>query len=503
MDNENKRFHLHPVWFFVILSIITILLSGILSLFNFQGTQTDISLGTSSTTILTVESLLSTSGIKFMISESVNNFLKFAPLGTLIIGLMGVGLAIKVGLLKSIFSRLYKIIPRKTMFFIFSLLCIIMGISMDLSFIIMIPISAILFTEYKRSQVMGMTMAFVSVAAGANINIFITSIDYSLIELAKSSVNLVDTNYKYGYTGNLFFVVISSILLALLISIMTDIISRKKPVRIGNDEFEINEKLDKKGLKSSLVVFIIMSIIFIYSVIPGLPLSGSLLDSSQSMYINKLFGVNSPFVNGSLWIVSFMFMICSVIYGIVTKQIKGQNDIIKYLSSSLSGLGEMLLLIFFASQFVALFKYTNIGNILTVNLFNLISNFKPSFVILILLSFIAISISNIFIPSLSTKWTLFVPNMIPLFMKSNITPEFTGAIFRLSASVTNLITPIFSYFVIFLGFIGLYSKNDFTVKKCYKLIIPYFIAIIILWLFIIFSFYVLRAPIGPGVYPTI
>ena len=458
MNKENKKGELHPVWFFVILSVITIVLSAILSFFGFQGTQTDVSLGSSSTSILTVESLLSGSGIKFIVSESINNFLKFTPLGTIIIGLAGVGLMIKTGLLKSICKRLNKIIPRKTMFFIFSLLCIIMGFSVDFSFVIMIPVAAILFTEYKRSQVVGMTMAFASVAAGANINIFLTSIDYSLTELAKSSVNLVDSNYSYGYTGNLFFVVISSLLLALVISIITEIIARKKPVRIGTEELEISEKLDKIGFKKSLIAFVIMCVLLAYAIIPGLPLSGFLLDSSQNMYINKLFGANSPFVKG---------------------------------------------LIFVASQFVALFKYTNIGNVVTVNLFNLVADIKPSFIILLLLSFIVIAISNIFVPSLSTKWTLFVPKMMPLFMKSNITPEFTGAMFRLASSVTNIISPIFSYFVVYLGFIGLYSKNDFTIRKCYKMLMPYFIAILILWLFIVFGWYVLKAPIGPNVFPTI
>ena len=133
----------------------------------------------------------------------------------------------------------------------------------------------------------------------------------------------------------------------------------------------------------------------------------------------------------------------------------------------------------------------------------MVAGIKPSFVILILLSFVVVAISNIFVPSLSTKWTLFVPKMIPLFMKSNITPEFTGAIFRLASSATNLISPIYSYFVIFLGFIGLYSKSDFTIGKCYKMIFPYFIAILILWLFIVFGWYVLKAPIGPNVFPTI
>ena len=503
MDKENQKSKLHPIWFFIFLIITTIILSVILSLVNFQGSQTDISLGALSTSVLTVESLISKDGIKFMISECVNNFLKFAPLGTLIVGLIGISFGIKVGLFKSIFNKCTKFLPRKTMFFIFSLLCIVMGFSNDLAFVIMIPLASIMFTEYKRSQVIGMTMAFVSVAAGANINIFITSLDYSLIELAKSSVNIVDSNYSYGYSGNLFFIVLSSLLLALLIAILTDVISKNMPVRIGNDEEIVDERLDKKGLRKAFIALGIMIVIFVYSIIPNLPLSGFLLDSSQSLYVNKLFGANAPYVNGILYIVSFAFIVCSIIYGRVTKQIQNEKDIVRCLSGSLNGIGEMLILIFVASQFVALFRYTNIGNVLTANIFNLISESNASFAVLIILAFVGIAVANIFVPSISTKWTLFSPVLIPAFMKSNITPEFTGAIFRLAASITNLITPMFSYFVIYIGFIGLYSKNDFSINKCYKLIWPYFIAILILWLFIIFAWYALKAPIGPNVYPTI
>ena len=133
--DDNKKFHLHPVWFFIFLIVGTIILSFVLSLFNFQGTQSDISLGSLSTSVLTVESLLSKEGIKFMISECINNFQKFVPLGTLIVGLIGISFGIKVGLFKSIFNKWTKRLPRKTAFFIFSLLCIVMGFSNDMAFV--------------------------------------------------------------------------------------------------------------------------------------------------------------------------------------------------------------------------------------------------------------------------------------------------------------------------------------------------------------------------------
>ena len=501
---ETNKKGLHPVWFFSILIGVTIIISFILSLVNIQGTEYSISqTGKVTTTIITVNSLLGRTGLRFIFGDGINNLAKFTPFGAIIVGLIGVGALIKTGLLKEIFSRLSKKVPRRVMFFIFSLLCIVMGFSQDLAFVIMIPISIVLFTEYKRSQVIGMTLAFVSVAAGANINLFITSLDYSLIEIAKNTVKSIDSDYSYGYSGNLFFIVISSLLLALLISVITEFVSRNKPVRIVEEEIEISEKVKRKALKKTFTIFIIFALIFIYSITPGLPLSGALLDNDQALYVNKLFGANSPFVNGILYIISFVFLICGIIYGINTKQLKSEKDVIKLLISNLNNIGELLLILFFASEFVSIFKFSNIGEVITSQLFSVINAGEFSFVVLIFFSIIAIIISGLFISSFASKWQLFVPCLLPLFMKSNITPEFTGAIFRLVSGIPNVVSPVFPYFALYAGFMSLYSKNDFKMRKCYGLLMPYLIGITVLFLFIIFGWYILGSPIGSNIYPTI
>ena len=504
MDEVKKKRGLHPVWFFILLSGITIFLSFIFSLINLQGIEYQVNQsGTVTTTILTVKSLLTLSGLKFILGETINNFLKFVPLGTVIIGLIGMGSMIKTGLLKEIFARLSKRIPRLVMFFIFSLLCIVMGFSQDLAFVIMIPVAVALFTEYKRSQVIGMTMAFVSVAAGANINLFITSLDYSIVELARNSVKTINMDYSYGYTGDLFLIVVSSLLLALLIALITEFVSRKQPVRISDEEVEISEKLKKKGLRISCIIIAVIGILTLYAIIPKLPLSGALLDNTQELYVNKLFGANSPFVNGILFIISFAGLIASMVYGYVTKQIKNDKDAIKILTSNLNNIGELLLIIFFASLSIALFKYSKIGEVFVAILFSIIRQADLSFILLIVISFIAVVLSGMFVSSFADKWDMFAPALMSQFMKSNITPAFVGGIFRLASGISNMITPVFPYFAIYVGYMGLYNKNDFSVRKCYSLLMPYLIGIFVLFLFIIIAWYVLGAPIGPRINPTI
>lgn len=504
MDSTKNKRGLHPVWFYLFLSIATIILSFIFSLINLHGNEYSISQsGKVTTTLVSVKSLFSLSGLNYILSETVNGFLKFVPLGTVIVGLIGMGSLIKTGLLKEIFIILSHKVPRLVMFFIFSLLCIIMGFSQDLAFVIMIPVAFALFTEYRRSQVIGMTMAFVSVAAGANINLFITSLDYSIVELARNSVKTINNDYSYGYSGDLFFIVVSTLFLAALIAIITEIISRKKPVRISEDELEIDRKLKIKGIKRALLVLLVLGLLSVYAILPNLPLSGSLLDNSQELYVNKLFGANSPFVNGILFIISTAGLICSIVYGTTTKQIRNDKDLIKILTSNLNNIGELLLIIFVASFFVSIFKYSNLGDVFVAILYSIVRDGNFSFIVLILLSFVAVLLSGIFVSSFASKWGMFAPCLVPLFMKSNITPEFAGAIFRLASGISNLVTPVFPYFAVYVGFMGLYNKNDFSMRRCYNLLFPYLIGIMVLFLFIIIGWYVLGLPLGPRVTPTI
>ena len=136
-------------------------------------------------------------------------------------------------------------------------------------------------------------------------------------------------------------------------------------------------------------------------------------------------------------------------------------------------------------------------------LFSIVRDANFSFILLIIFSFIAVVLSGIFVSSFADKWGMFAPALMSQFMKSNITPEFAGALFRLASGVSNIITPVFPYFSIYVGYMGLYNKNDFSIKKCYGLLVPYLIGIIVLFLFIIIAWYILGAPIGPKINPTI
>ena len=124
---------------------------------------------------------------------------------------------------------------------------------------------------------------------------------------------------------------------------------------------------------------------------------------------------------------------------------------------------------------------------------------------LIILFFVLVAIVNIFQTSATLKWQILAPTIVPLFMKSNISPEFVQAIFRGADSVTNMISPFFPYFVVLIGMLQVYNKQEeaIGVGYTYKLLMPYLIGTFIFWLVIFICWYIINLPIGVGVYPVL
>ena len=215
--------------------------------------------------------------------------------------------------------------------------------------------------------------------------------------------------------------------------------------------------------------------------------------SSDALLMNNLVGIASLFL-----------AVQGFVFGVVAGTIKKIRDMVVFSTDYLKTIGSIFVLIFFAAQLCALVKETNIGTVLTGTFANLIAMSDFSFMPLVLLILLLAVICNIIVPSSISKWAIMAPAIMPTVIRANITPEFAQLIFRASDSITNSITPLFAYFVIYLGFVEVYTKNknDFTIKNCYQYILPYFGAIALVWIVMLLCWYIAGFPIGPGVYAS-
>ena len=451
---------------------------------------------------MTINNLFNRTGLQYLISNMLTNFLNYAPLGNLIIGLMGIGVAYKSGFLNAFFKMIIKDKPKKIFTFLIVLLGVITSMFFDAAYVILIPLAAILFMNLGRHPSAGICAAFAGITFGYGANIVANGLDNIMYSYTQNATKILDQNYVVSMHGNIIFMIIATFLIAYLGMIITEryIVPKLGKYTVPEAE-DMNRELtnkEKKGVTISLLSLLVVSLVLIYCIIPGLPFSALLLYLKDKPYVAQLFGDNSYFNQGSVFIFSFLMALAGLVYGIRMKTIKNNRDLVDGMSYYLSEFSSLLVLIFFAAQFCLIFKQTNIGVFIVVFLSDLLSKLQLSGLMLIVFSFLVIIVSSFFVPAASTKWAILSPVMVPMFMQSSFTPEFAAAVFRAADSSMKGITPFFTYFVILMGFIQIYNRKRkiITLPDAMSLMLPYTIGFTILWLLIVLAFYIIGIPLG-------
>ena len=504
---KKREIKLHPAILLFILTIIVMVISSVGSILNLETTYYNVNAvtGELETQVVTINNLFNRTGLQYLVSNMINNFISFAPLGTLIVGLMGVGVAYKSGFLNAFFKIITKDKPKKLFTFLVVLLGIISSMFYEAGYVILIPIAAILFMNLGRHPSIGVCAAFAGISFGYGANIVINGVDNVLVNYTQMATKILDQNYRVSLTGNLIFMIFATLVIAYLGMIITEkyIVPKLGKFNLEDEEdIDLTTEITKKEVKGvgvAVLFTLIVSLLLIYCIIPGLPFSALLLNLKEKTYIAQLFGDGSYFRQGSVLIFSGLLGFTGLVYGLRVKTIKNNKDLMDSMRYYLRNFASLLILIFFAAQFVLIFKETNIGVFIVVSLSELLDNMQLTGIALIIITFIIIVISTFFVPALSTKWAIMSPVLVPMFMQSSFTPEFAQAVFRAADSASKGITPLFTYFVILLGFLQIYNnkKRDIvTLTDGMSLMLPYAIIFSIVWLLIVLAFYIIGLPLG-------
>lgn len=522
-----KKFYFHPVTIFLLLTFLVIILSGILSIFQAQATYSTVNVNTKELepVLVTIENLFSFDGLKFIISDATKNFLSFGPLGMLLLSLIGLTIAEGTGFIETLTKRHISKISKTALTFFVLLLSIASSLINEVGYTILIPLMALVYFINNRNPILGIVTAYCGVAFGYGVSLFVGSMEVSLINYTKSAAILIDESAHIALTSNLIFIIVTTIILSIVGTIVIEKIiapmigkykkddefSKTEQYRIINIEEEEQkeierEKYEKRGLRFALVISILVLFIFVYSLIPNLPFSGLLLDMKEKIYVNQLFGDNSYFQDGFAFLVSLVFILSGIAYGIGSKSIKNDKEIIDNASKKFSNIGSIFILIFVVSEFIAVFRKSNIGMVVTIWLARLLEHLSLSGIPLIIITLLLIAISNLLLTSTASKWMIFSPIVVPIFMQSNISPQFAQVVMRAGDSMTKGFTPLLASFVIYIGYLNIYNlhkEKPYTIRKALNMIRPYFLIISLTWILIVVGWYIIGLPIGPGVFPTL
>ncbi|MBQ2872631.1 MAG: AbgT family transporter [Bacilli bacterium] len=504
---RKREFKFHPALLLFMLTILIMIVSSVGGILNLETTYYNVNSvsGELETQIVTINNLFNRTGIQYLVSNMLPNFINFAPLGALIIGLMGVGVAYKSGFLNTFFKMVTKDRSRKLFTFLVVFLGVISSMFYEVGYVILIPMAAILFMNLGRHPSSGICAAFAGITFGYGANIIVNGLDNILIAYTQNATKILDQSYVVSLSGNIIFMIVATLLISYVGMIVTEkyVVPKLGRYTISEEDgIDLDSEVTKKEKKGVIVALIstgILSLIIIYCIVPGLPFSGLFLYLKDTTYVAQLFGENSYFNQGAVFIFSALLAFAGLIYGMRTRTIKNSRDLMDGMNYYLKGFSSLLVMIFFAAQFCLIFKETNIGVFIVASLSELMDNLQLTGFVLIIFSFVIIGISSIFVPMASTKWAILSPVMVPMFMQSSFTPEFAQAVFRAADSSVKGMTPLFTYFVILIGFLQIYNtkkKDTISLVDAMGLMAPYSIAFSILWLLIIIGFYIIGLPLG-------
>lgn len=482
-----------PVTLFVILAIVVVILSAILEKMGVAVSYEGIKDGKIVQQEAAVVSLLSANGLRYMLSSMVKNFVAYPPLGTVLVAMIGVGVAEGTGLIDAFMKKAVAVTPKKLVTPMLVFLGVMSNIASDVGYVVLIPLGAIVFLSVKKHPIAGIAAVFAGVSGGFSANLLVGTLDPMLGGISTAAAQILDPSYHVQPTANWYFLFVSTFVITAIGTFVTEKIVEprlgKYEVEHENVTMDKISKEEETGLKYagiSLVIFLI--ILGFLTILPNAllrnPETGSLI-------------AKSAFMDGLVPIIALGFFIPGVTYGIGAKTVKNEGDIAKFMSDSMSTMGGFLALAFVSAQFVSYFNESKLGTILAVKGADFLEGAGIKGVGLFIGFIIVSAFINLFIGSASAKWSIMAPVFIPMFMRLGYSPELTQVAYRVGDSSTNIITPLMTYFALIIAFAKKYD-DDIKIGTLISTMLPYSLLFLLGWTLLFIIWFVFKLPIGPG-----
>lgn len=485
----------HPAMLFVILSGIIIVVSALAAKFGQPVTFYDARSEQEVTTAAI--SLLNWEGLRYIFNSATTNFTSFAPLGTVLVAMLGVGVAEWSGLINTSLKRMLSGVNPRLLTAMVVFAGVLSNVASDAGYVVVIPLGAIVFAGAGRHPIAGLAAAFAGVSGGFSANLIIGTIDPLLAGITNEALRSGAIDYQIIATANWYFMIASTFLLVILGTIVTEKIVEKNLGEYTGDYIPTDDPIsdvENKGLKNAGIALLVFAIIMgLLMFLPNAPFKT--LDAKGELNLNEFMG------SGLLLLILLAFLIPGVAYGKTVGKINNSNDLVESMTDAMRSMGGYLVLAFFAAQFVNYFTYTNLGTILSVNGAEFLDKIGFEGLPLVL-SFIVISaFLNLFVGSASAKWAIMAPIFVPMMFKMGISPELTQAAYRIGDSTTNIITPLMNYFAMIVVFAQRYDKKS-GLGTLISTMLPYSLVFLLGWVVLISVWYLLGLPLGPGA-PTV
>lgn len=477
----------HPVSIFAILAGLVVVLSAV-------GAWADLSVvhpGTGKT--ITVVNLFSVSGLHRILTGTVSNFTNFAPLGTVLVAMIGIGIAEYSGLIGALMRLLVLSAPPRMLTAVIVFAGIVSNVASEIGYVLLVPLSAMIFLAAGRNPIAGLAAAFAGVSGGYSANLLLGTVDPLLAGLSTEAAKIIDPSYVVNPAANYYFMFVSTFVLTVIGTLVTEkIIVPRLGHYTGDEKAEKLQGLkpeEKRGLFYAFLTALALAGLILAGLVPA----DGFLRSPDGDFLR------GPFMSGIVTVIFFGAFALGLAYGAGAKTIRSDHDAMKGMSKAIETLGAYIVIVFVAAQFVAYFNWTNLGLVLAVKGAEFLKAMQLGPVALIISLVLISAAINLVMGSASAKWALMAPVFVPMFMLLGYSPEMTQAAYRVGDSVTNIISPCMSYFAFIIALLQRYDKR-FGMGSLIATMLPYTVFFLAAWLALLIAWVLLGLPLGPGAY---
>lgn len=441
-----------------------------------------------------VNNLLTGDSLADFLSRMVAIFTGFAPLGVVLVAMLGVGVAEHSGFISAGLKRMLDRTPKALLTPMVVLVSIVSHTATDAGYVLVIPLAGVIFYAMGRHPLAGIAAAFAGVSGGFCANFIPSAIDPLLQSFTQSAAQLIDSGIQINPLNNWFFNSASTLLVVSIGWYLTDkvIEPRLKDVEIDGDPNEIPrfDELDQKqarALKYSSLTMLVGIVALVFILLPS--------DSPMRDANGQLTSFSAPIMQSIVPLIFLLFLLPGVVYGYMSGTFKTSKDMIDTMTKAMQGMSYYIVMAFFCALFIDAFGKSNLGALLAIEGAEVLKTMQlPSMVTIVGIIFLTAFV-NLFVGSSSAKWALLGPIFVPMLMQLNISPDLTQAAYRLGDSSSNIITPLMPYFPLVVVYCQRYVKST-GIGTLLSIMLPYSICILLLWTAFLLLYWSLGIPLG-------
>lgn len=477
----------HPFWLFWVLSAILAVISAGLAAAGVAVVAPD-------GEPVAVRNLLSGDGLAMAVSSMVDNFAQFPPMATIVTVIMGVAVAERSGLLAAAMRAGVARVPASLVVFAVAFAGTVAHVASAAAYVILVPLGGLAFRAVGRSPILGIVVAYTAIASGYDASPVPTPNDAIFAGITTAAARIVDPEVVVTPVGNWFFNIASSVVLALVITLVTRLVLAERPDLDPDPDAPDDDvaglslsAAERSGLRRAGWVLLGFAVLLVAVMAPEWsPLRGE----NGSI-------VESPLVEGIGAVIALLFGLLGTVFGRAVGTITTAADVPKLMADGIRQMAPVLALFFAIAQFLAYFDWTHVGDVLAVVAADALRTTGVPIPVVFLMVLAVLTVVNVMVTSGTAMWSIAAPVIVPMLMLVDVPPETTQALFRIADSGSTAITPMSPYFIMALGFLQRYRK-DAGIGTLASYTLPLAIAMTVVWTLLFFAWWALGIPLGPG-----